>query len=263
MPRQMWPSLGKSSTKVRISTEKTRQQAIVRAQRSRERRICVGIELTESVDDSFTRNIVSQLLRFVHVSSPYTIINNVIQSKNIIKNTQELFELVDCSPMTSCLDKTRNVDVYRWFPINFNNDNSHTFKYMTRVPLGQKDKLIELLNALVIVLPDHSPPSIQYLLSEKGDCEQRSHADLPEPLSNYIPKNLKKYYYSMIIALCDDTRILMGTSRSVVHINKGDMVIFRGDTTHAGASYLTHSNFRYFIASHTEHFNPRKKLTLR
>lgn len=69
---------------------------------------------------------------------------------------------------------------------------------------------------------------------------QRLHYDYDISLLKEI--NECDYPHGIIIGVSNNCRLIVshdGLSKSYVHFNKGDAVIFRGDTIHAGSEYFT------------------------
>ena len=68
---------------------------------------------------------------------------------------------------------------------------------------------------------------------------QRLHYDYDIGLLENVDKD---YPHGVIIGVSNNCRLIVspdGISRKYIHFNKGDVVIFRGDTIHAGSEYYT------------------------
>lgn len=66
--------------------------------------------------------------------------------------------------------------------------------------------------------------------------KQRLHCDYDRSLLN----NTNEYPYGMLVGIYDNCRLIVSPEfgkKHYVHFNKGDVVIFRGDTIHAGSEY--------------------------
>ena len=51
-----------------------------------------------------------------------------------------------------------------------------------------------------------------------------------------------EYPYGMIVGVSDNSRFLISNNKNrikTIYINKGDVIIFRGDLVHAGAEYYS------------------------
>ena len=109
------------------------------------------------------------------------------------------------------------------------------------------DIMPDLLEAIKIVFPDCLTIKVKLLHSEAGDTAQLTHTD-------YVPSNLqpsklllKKFHYSAVISIEENTELLVGESRLVVKISLHSILFFRGDMLHAGAGYLK-ENSRLFLS---------------
>jgi hypothetical protein len=100
---------------------------------------------------------------------------------------------------------------------------------------------------------------MQMILSEKGDKKQKHHYDLSNNLSRLKPRNKRNYHYSIIVAICPNTRLHIG--RKLIEIPAGSMLIIRGDTLHAGAAYSA-DNHRFFISIHHKLYPTFKTVAL-
>ena len=92
-----------------------------------------------------------------------------------------------------------------------------------------------------------STVNMQMIFFKNGDKKQILHYDLSNNLSQSKPRNKRNYYYSVIVPICPKTRLHIG--QNIIQLPVGSMLIFRSDTSHAGAAYSA-DNHRFFISIH-------------
>lgn len=118
------------------------------------------------------------------------------------------------------------------------------------------------------MFPDHTPSDMVVLRSDPGCKAQIAHQDYRTkdlwPIDEYIPD--KEFPLGVVIALMDDTYFdvwpesigFLNKKTKInpkrLKINKEDVVIFRGDLVHAGASFE-----EYNIRIHTYLDHPKIK----
>lgn len=78
------------------------------------------------------------------------------------------------------------------------------------------------------------------LKSQKFCKRQRLHYDYDNDILKNIDEN--DYPHGVIVGVSNCCRFIVspdGISRKYIHFDKGDVIIFRGDTIHAGSEYFT------------------------
>jgi hypothetical protein len=131
----------------------------------------------------------------------------------------------------------------------FNNvkkaDSRHNDEKRVQVPTDSVPFKKALMNRLARDFPHHKVDSMVALLSKPGCKAQLAHTDYtPATLANTTDQNMP---LACLVALVDDTpfdvwpgAIRFDFARSYkpmkVKLNKGDVLIFRGDLVHAGAA---------------------------
>ena len=123
------------------------------------------------------------------------------------------------------------------------------------------DIMPDLLAAIKIIFPDCSTIKVKLLHSKAGDTAQLTHTD-------YVPSDrepsslvLKKFHYSAVISIEENTELLVGEAREVVKIPLHSMLFFRGDMLHAGAGYEA-ENSRIFISVASSFFPATQDVSL-
>ena len=125
-------------------------------------------------------------------------------------------------------------------------------------------RFMDRLNRLVqVLLPSHIPRDWVVLESLPGCVEQRPHHDFNE---NTVLQAVHEHGesampYAIVFAL-DDGAILHfwrneSAPKDTVHLCRGDMVIFRANTIHAGAGY-EHGHFARLHCYADSHFVQRE-----
>jgi hypothetical protein len=102
---------------------------------------------------------------------------------------------------------------------------------------------------------------LKVLKSQAGDTPQTTHTDYVPPDMKIRIANLQEFHYSAVISIEENTRLLVGKSRSSVDIPLHGMIFFRGDMLHAGAGYITH-NSRLFMSVSSRPFPATNDVSL-
>jgi hypothetical protein len=205
------------------------------------------LNIIQKQPEGHIKRITTNLLQFLNsTNEQYLVIKEVLQPELIIKSYSEVKEIAGMKS--------------KWQKVNFS-DRSISKRFMAKLTKRHETPLLNVLKSFQIVFPHHVETKIKIIHSKQGDKAQLTHSDLPHHLCSKKPKNLLNYHYSAIIALCDNTKLLMGQERIEIRIPKGDMIFFRGDTLHAGAAYEK-CNYRYFLSTYSEDFKPTKSVTL-
>lgn len=100
---------------------------------------------------------------------------------------------------------------------------------------------------------------LKVIYSQPGDEAQLEHTDIIEPYVQLIPQDRRKYHYSVIVPISPHTKLHV--QQELINIPVDSMIIFRGDTPHAGAAYQRH-NHRLFISIAHALFPVRKSVGL-
>lgn len=135
----------------------------------------------------------------------------------------------------------------------------------------QRGQIPELFSAIVKLVkglyPSLAPKSLVVLHSEPGCAAQKPHAD-------YDPRDLigladDKVPRGMLIAMDDGTSLdiwpgsymVSGNPIKKVNISlsRGDVVVFRGDTVHAGAAYKKENTRVHVFLDNPNIYRPRNK----
>lgn len=102
----------------------------------------------------------------------------------------------------------------------------------------------DVISAVNLVFSQTKIITLDLITSRNNDKPQTSHTDL---VSHPRVIDLARYHYSAVIAMSDDTKILITEARISTNIPKFGMILFRGSFLHAGAGY-THENSRLFLS---------------
>lgn len=173
-----------------------------------------------------TQRIVNHINTFVNDSLEYAIIPDCVDITQLPSSTDDIYATNS-----------------KWNPIDFTESSK---RYMRKLFHDTHVSCHNLLAALKSTFVT-SVIDMQMILSEKGDKRQKLHYDLSNNLADIKPRNKRNYYYSVIVAICPNTRLYVG--KNLIKIPIGSMLIFRGDTLHAGAAYSS-DNHRFFISIH-------------
>jgi hypothetical protein len=99
-----------------------------------------------------------------------------------------------------------------------------------------------IVAAVNVVFPLCRTVNLKVLKSQAGDTPQTTHTDYVPPDMKIRIANLQEFHYSAVISIEENTRLLVGKSRSSVDIPLHGMIFFRGDMLHAGAGDLNHNS---------------------
>lgn len=105
----------------------------------------------------------------------------------------------------------------------------------------------QLFSAFKLAFPLCKTRKLKLLTSEAGDVAQMTHTDYVPPVSEVSIDDMREFHYSAVIAIEDNTRLLVGIRRKITDIPLHVMIFFRGDMLHAGAGYSI-ANSRLFFS---------------
>ena len=131
-------------------------------------------------------------------------------------------------------------------PINFTNVTGPVTRTMQAIT-NAKDFMPETIDALKRVFPECKEMEFKLIRSVAGDTQQRLHEDFTPTAFTKRMQNLKGFHYTGIISLQNNTKLIVGEDKELVNIPRSSMLFFRGDMSHAGASY-NEFNERIFMS---------------
>ena len=131
-------------------------------------------------------------------------------------------------------------------PINFTNVTGPVTRTMQAIT-NAKDFMPETIGALKRVFPECTEMEFKLITSVAGDTQQRLHEDFTPTAFTKRMQNLKGFHYTGIISLQNNTKLIVGEDKELVNIPRSSMLFFRGDMSHAGASY-NELNERIFMS---------------
>ena len=150
-------------------------------------------------------------------------------------------------------------DIYsvgsQWNHVNFTPNSK---RYMRLVRGNNHPSCSDLLAAINNIFYD-SNIHLKVIQSLARDVAQLEHTDIIHPYVEFIPKNRRKYHYSCIVPICHNTQLIV--ENVLIDIPLGSMIMFRGDTSHAGAAFRR-KNHRFFISIAHELFPVHKSVGL-
>lgn len=117
----------------------------------------------------------------------------------------------------------------------FNNKYDNDKK---RIQYDIEEDTVGITNQLQKIVNDHGYKGIvndPVIIKSLSYCKrQQLHTD-------YDVEKIKmnEYPHGIIVGCSDGCRFIVGTSKKYIHFDKGDVIIFRGDTVHAGSEYYT------------------------
>jgi hypothetical protein len=217
--------------------DEDQEEDIRKKPRQRQETAATEQDTQSEVQDNVDR-LQSMINTFIDAESNYAVMANV----------------VDISLLPALKD-----DIYSqnsiWNHVNFTPDSK---RYMRLVRNSTHPACNDLLAAIHRIFTDCTI-HLKVIHSKPGDKPQREHYDIIDSYVNITPKDRRKYHYSIIVAICNGTKFYV--EQTLIHIPVGSMIIFRGDTPHAGASYKRH-NHRFFISISHELFPVHKSVGL-
>jgi hypothetical protein len=169
------------------------------------------------IDDGNVRRIAAELLKLSSVQR-YVVIPNVVSSSLTtggIAATGKIESITFSSPCGPYLRSMQEVSKKK-FPLYISN----------------------IVAAVNIVFPLCRTVKLKVLKSQAGDTPQTTHTDYVPPDMKIRIANLQEFHYSAVISIEENTRLLVGKSRSSVDTPLHGMIFFRGDMLHAGADRL-------------------------
>lgn len=140
------------------------------------------------------------------------------------------------NPKTDSNDEKRKQRIIRIRECSPYDVNQLYFDFITRMSEVAYEFVTQLFSNTSIQQPSY----VSVLYSEKGCMEQDLHYD-------YDPTDeMARNCYACILFLEDDSALVIqnGNEKLLQKFNKGDIVIFRGDKPHGGASYPDNDNVR-------------------
>ena len=204
---------------------KSRSQSAIRMQVYRD----VRLKGLESIRDSNVRRIAI-ILDAIKDNKNYVIVPNAIADIVNISNIS-----LAGSPQG----------------IAFSGEKPPYLRWMQSIK--NADYLSDILKATQHVFPMCDHIVLKLLTSKAGDVEQATHEDFVPDESTGTMQNLKSFHFSAVISIQENTELLIGEIRLVVHIPMYSMLFFRGDMPHAGAGYLV-ENSRLLISASSKSF---------
>ena len=150
-------------------------------------------------------------------------------------------------------------DIYsvgsQWNHVNFTPNSK---LYMRLVRGNNHPSCSDLLAAINNIFSD-SNIHLKVIQSLEEDVAQLEHTDIIHPYVEFISTNRRKYHYSSIVPICNNTQLIV--ENVLIDIPLGSMIMFRGDTSHAGAAFIR-KNHRFFISIAHELFPVHKSVGL-
>lgn len=206
-----------------ISRELNNSRAMIgmRATRDKKRLVVLG------ENDNVVR--ICNILQKMSLSKPYVIIPDVILP--IVSSSVEMIgesELITFSP---------------------GHDNKRSMQNVANRQLYVAD----VLRSLELCFSQCDKIAVKLIRSLPGDKAQKTHFDFDTKLIHGRVHDLACYHYSVIIALEEETYLLISKNRRRVKIPVHSMICFRGDLAHAGAAYKN-GNTRFFISASCDSF---------
>ena len=174
---------------------------------------------------------ISTILDTIKTNQHYVVIPNVISEILMID------DIVICEDIE---------------PIDFTNVTGPVTRTMQAIT-NAKDFMPETIEALKRVFPECTEMEFKLRRSVAGDTQQRLHEDFTPTASTKRMQNLKGFHYSGIISLQNYTKLIVGENKELYNIARSCMLFFRGDMSHAGASY-NELNERIFISMSSHAF---------
>ena len=200
--------------------KKVKSESIQRTSAYRKRR---KADLESILDEKIKS--ISTILDTIKTNQHYVVIPNVISKILTID------DIVLCGEIE---------------PIDFTNVTGPVTRTMQAIT-NAKDFMPETIEALKRVFPECTEMEFKLLRSVAGDTQQRLHEDFTSTASTKRMQNLKGFHYSGIISLQNYTKLIVGENKELYNIARSSMLFFRGDMSHAGASY-NELNERIFIS---------------
>ena len=171
-------------------------------------------------------------------------IRKLVQQLSVIKESVQHYLIIQ-----DVIEKIEPKDIKRRGnkdPITFTDPKAPKTRSMQFV--NKPDRYIpHILIALKQTFPGCKKVMVKIISSTANDPPQLTHTDFDLNLIHKRVSSLEHFHYSALIALENDTHLLIGIERKRVDIPIGSMLIFRGDMPHAGGGYKT-ANERLFIS---------------
>ena len=168
--------------------------------------------------------IAAQINAFIDAELPYSIIDDVVNVSLFPEVNDEIYSTLST-----------------WNNVNFTPNSK---RYMRHVSRNCHPSCNDLLSAIHDIFTD-SHIHLKVIYSLPGDVAQLQHTDMLDKYTQTTPQDRRKYHYSIIVAVCKNTKLIF--EKVLIDIPVGSMIIFRGDTPHAGAAYKNY-NHRFFIS---------------
>ena len=181
-------------------------------------------KILQDIVDPDVRTIATQMSKLKERKLGFIVIEKII--KNLDPNTIQLIGSVE--------------------PIDFTDSKATVLRTMQEVDTPSH-YIANVLDAIDIVFPGCKNRCVKVIKSLAGDQPQLTHTDFNVKLINKRVANLNAFHYSVMIALQNETHLLIGTDRVRQYIPVDSMIMFRGDLPHAGDGY-TADNSRIFVS---------------
>jgi hypothetical protein len=107
--------------------------------------------------------------------------------------------------------------------------------------------LPRIYDAFRMIFPGCTEISVRLVTSKASDKAQEVHTDYNIDALGSRVHSLKAFHYSALVAIQEDTILLVGKEKTIVGIPLNGMIIWRGDMPHAGGGYVKRHK-RIFIS---------------
>jgi hypothetical protein len=171
--------------------------------------------------------IEAQINAFIDAELPYSVIDDVGNVSLFPEVNDEIY----CSLST-------------WNNVNFTPKSKLFMRHVSENTHPSCNDLLSVIHDIFTDCPIH----LKVIYSFPGDVAQLQHTDMLDKYTRTTPQERRKYYYSMIVAVaavCNNTKLIV--EKVLIDIPVRSMIIFRGDTPHAGAAYKYY-NHPFFIS---------------
>lgn len=181
-------------------------------------------------DAKITKNgkvlkIEAQINAFIDAELPYSVIDDVVNISLFPEVNDEIYSSLST-----------------WNNVNFTPKSK---VFLRHVSESSHPSCNDLLSAIHDIFTD-SHIHLKVIYSLPGDVAQLQHTDILDKYTRTTPQDRRKYHYSIIVAVCNNTKLIV--EKVLIDIPVESMIIFRGDTPHAGAAAYKYYNHRFFIS---------------